>query len=96
MQRAGWQTVVLCKFATWLLLYFYNKDFILGLSGNTNLQDDTQFISYVKSFIAKSQKNTIFVWNCNYNSIPFKSSHQTCRLEKLLSMKLFLMMLIYS
>ncbi len=37
---------------------FYNKDYILGLSGNTNNpQDDTQFISLrEKVFIAKGQK----------------------------------------
>jgi hypothetical protein len=41
---------------------FCNKDFISGLSGNTNnLQDDTQFLITSRKFIAKSQKNTIFV-----------------------------------
>lgn len=37
---------------------FYNKDYVLGLSGNTNnAQDDTQFISLrEKVFIAKGQK----------------------------------------
>jgi hypothetical protein len=37
--------VVLCRVCDLIITVLFNKDFISGLSGNTNnLQDDTQFL----------------------------------------------------